>query len=1004
MSDPPKPPPTQRKSRVLAALDNPDFLYNAAQTSLPPVSGTPLPPGSLGHLQTPVKQRLVTPAPSFDYGTSFLGLVGSSQLKRRTPDGGFDEDSDEFGSSPAPPRPSQLAAGQGFNLNYDKEGAVGALDRGGPDQEMKMAEFVSRGIDNAGNGLTTQKAMEKLGLQDLRDYLPGMEVRLLPHQVIGVSWMVDQECSSRHKGGILADDMGLGKTVQMIATMVFNQPTEEDEHRATLIVVPSALLLQWKEELETKANGIWDVHIQHGKEKIKDAKRLAEKDIVITTYHTLNLDFSIPDDVENDEELDWLRDNGGPMSQVKWFRVVLDEAQFIRNRSTRCSKAVAMIRSKYRWCLTGTPITNTLADIYGYLRFGRFRPFNDWSDFNDFIAKVQLEDAPLAGHRAQSVLMPILLRRTKDAQLDGEPILKLQPKHIDMVTIEFSPDERDLYDAFEKRARIQVNRFIKNNTLLKNHQYVLVLILRLRQICAHPHLVLSETDGFDDPTALLGSESDKELARASRLMGPKWVNTLKQRFMDRAKALEMAWENDDDDAQDSNCPRCGDMFLENNGRILSCSHEICEECVQTLATSDIEHNGIFGNNDEKENLRIEKEFETAAAKGLRPCPTCKKMQDLRPNSIFLARAFMPSEEEVRAAVRAARTRKRRDNTPPPAKKPKLEIISLSDIEGSSSSDDDSDDSMPDISTMLKSSPRDGKGKSSGKKAPVKKAPAKKGKIAGGKVKAKVKKMDSDDDMGSSDSDSESDAPKKGKGKATAKGRGRANATKPTNKQQAKSRDSSEEPPAPNANLYETWKQGGSNVESSAKMMQMVSYLKEWESTGDKTIVFSQWTSMLDLCEQIFFRHGIRSLRYDGGMSREAREYCLGQFRQIGGPKVILVSIKCGGVGLNLVSANRVINLDLSWNYAAESQAYDRVHRLGQEKEVFVKRLVIRNTIEERMLALQETKLSLAGAALGEGGGGKLDKLSVKQIKALFGMTSIGNRERERNRQQSELPH
>nr|VWO96010.1 Alcohol dehydrogenase [Ganoderma boninense] len=845
-----------------------------------------------------------------------------------------------------------------------------------------------------------------------------MEVRLLPHQVIGVSWMVDQERNSPHKGGILADDMGLGKTVQMIATMVFNQPTEEDDHRSILIVVPAALLLQWKEELETKANGIWDVHIQHGKDKIKDPKRLAEKDIVITTYHTLNLDFSIPTDVDSDEELNWLRDNGGPISQIKWFRVVLDEAQFIRNRSTRCSKAVAMIRSKYRWCLTGTPITNTLADIYGYLRFGRFRPFNDWSDFNDFIAKVQLEDAPLAGQRAQGVLMPILLRRTKDAQIDGEPILKLQPKHIDMVTIEFSQDERDLYDAFEKRARIQVNRFIKNNTLLKNHQYVLVLILRLRQICAHPHLVLSETDGFDDPTALLGSESDKELARAARLMGSKWVNGLKQRFMDRAKALEMAWENDDDDAQDSNCPRCGDMFLENNGVFChAVTRYVKVECVQTLATSDIEHNGIFGNNDEKENLRIEKEFETAAAKGLRPCPTCKRMQDLRPNSVFLARAFMPSEEEVRAAVRAARNaKKRRDSTPPPAKKPKLELINISDIEEESSSDEDSDDSMPDISTMLKSSPRDGKSKGLSKKAPVKKAPAKKGKAAGGKTKAKSRRVDSDEDMGSSDSDSESDAPRKGKGKATAKGRGRANNAKATSKLRAKSRDSSEEPPKPDANLYATWKQGGSNVESSAKMLQMVGYLKEWESTGDKTIVFSQcadgWVeTRVDYNRDV----DVGSMRADLLPARDSES-------EIGGPKVILVSIKCGGVGLNLVSANRVINLDLSWNYAAESQAYDRVHRLGQEKEVFVKRLVIRNTIEERMLALQETKLSLAGAALGEGGGGKLDKLSVKQIKAvrvslcggnidelmdfvqLFGMTSIGNRERERNRQQSELPH
>jgi SNF2 family DNA or RNA helicase len=78
-------------------------------------------------------------------------------------------------------------------------------------------------------------------------------------------------------------------------------------------------------------------------------------------------------------------------------------------------------------------------------------------------------------------------------------------------------------------------------------------------------------------------------------------------------------------------------------------------------------------------------------------------------------------------------------------------------------------------------------------------------------------------------------------------------------------------------------------------------------------------------------------------------------------------------------------LDLSWNYASESQAYDRVHRLGQEKDVFVKRLVVKNTIEERMLRLQEVKTDLADAALGEGTGTKLQKMSVKEIKTLFGM-------------------
>ena len=113
----------------------------------------------------------------------------------------------------------------------------------------------------------------------MKDYLPGMEVRLLSHQVVGVSWMVNQELNSPHKGGILADEMGLGKTVQMIATMVTNQPQNDDEHRAILIVVPAALMYQWKDELETRTNGMWDVHIQHGKTKLRDAAALAEKEV-----------------------------------------------------------------------------------------------------------------------------------------------------------------------------------------------------------------------------------------------------------------------------------------------------------------------------------------------------------------------------------------------------------------------------------------------------------------------------------------------------------------------------------------------------------------------------------------------------------------------------------------------------------------------------------------------------------------------------------------------------
>ncbi|THG95132.1 hypothetical protein EW026_g6464 [Hermanssonia centrifuga] len=141
----------------------------------------------------------------------------------------------------------------------------------------------------------------------------------------------------------------------------------------------------------------------------------------------------------------------------------------------------------------------------------------------------------------------------------------------------------------------------------------------------------------------------------------------------------------------------------------------------------------------------------------------------------------------------------------------------------------------------------------------------------------------------------------------------------------------------------------------------------------------------------------RNLRFDGSMDREAREAVLSQFRKSGGPKVILISTKCGGVGLNLTSANRIINLDLSWKYASESQAYNRVHRLATTLCAGLKSV---NRL--RMLKLQDTKTGLAEAALGEGTGVKLHKLSVKELKALFGLSKDNAKARASGRSGRDL--
>jgi len=111
-----------------------------------------------------------------------------------------------------------------------------------------------------------------------------------------------------------------------------------------------------------------------------------------------------------------------------------------------------------------------------------------------------------------------------------------------------------------------------------------------------------------------------------------------------------------------------------------------------------------------------------------------------------------------------------------------------------------------------------------------------------------------------------------------------------------------------------------------------------------------------------------------------------------------MSLKSGGVGLNLVRANRWISLDLAWSFAVEEQAFARVHRIGQDKEVFVNRLTISNSVEQRIGALQEHKQEIADASLGEGTGAKIGRLSVAQLAGLFGLTAEGDRIEEGHEQ------
>jgi SNF2 family DNA or RNA helicase len=159
---------------------------------------------------------------------------------------------------------------------------------------------------------------------------------------------------------------------------------------------------------------------------------------------------------------------------------------------------------------------------------------------------------------------------------------------------------------------------------------------------------------------------------------------------------------------------------------------------------------------------------------------------------------------------------------------------------------------------------------------------------------------------------------------------------------------------------------GETPQSSSKLERLMEALADAVADGHRALVFSQWTSLLDLIEPHLHSAETKFVRLDG--STTDRGAVVNAFQADDGPPVMLLSLKAGGTGLNLTAADHVFLVDPWWNPAVEDQAADRTHRIGQDKPVMVYRMVARDTVEERILELQERKRRLAQAALSEAGG------------------------------------
>ena len=292
----------------------------------------------------------------------------------------------------------------------------------------------------------------------------GFKGELRPYQERGLAWLSFLE--SVGLGGVLADDMGLGKTVQLLALLCGDVAATSGP---TLLVCPMSLVGNWEREAARFAPGL-RVHVHHGAERprgkaFRDV--VADSDLVVTTYGLVIRD------------VDALR-------EMDWRRVVLDEAQAVKNAATRAAIAVRSVPSSHRFAVTGTPVENRLGDLWSLMEFANPGLLGPASVFKQrFATPIERHGDPAAAGRLRSMTQPFVLRRLKT---DTSIISDLPPKIEMDVVCSLTREQASLYQAVvaDMMERIATTEGIERRGL------VLATMTKLKQVCNHPAQFLKD--------------------------------------------------------------------------------------------------------------------------------------------------------------------------------------------------------------------------------------------------------------------------------------------------------------------------------------------------------------------------------------------------------------------------------------------------------------------------------------------------------------------------------
>lgn len=344
------------------------------------------------------------------------------------------------------------------------------------------------GIDNSEEIL---KLLDKIKNPALEQILvpAGYEEILRDYQITGFKWL--QTLMDTGFGGILADDMGLGKTLQAIMLLQNNLGKG-----CAIVVAPSSLVYNWENEIHKFAPQIKTLVICGNKAIRQDMiNDIALNDVVITSYPLIRRDIEYYED-------------------IKFQFCILDEAQHIKNPESLNAASVKKINATHRFALTGTPMENSLIElwsIFDFLMPGYLMSKSSFSEkFEKNISRGVNSEALV---QLRKIIAPFILRRKKKDVLSELPD-KIETKLI----CELTEGQRKLYNAYIIRAREEINKKVKEDGFDKNRIQILSMITRLRQICCHPSVFVENYEGGSGKLEMLEELLDELIDGEHRIL------------------------------------------------------------------------------------------------------------------------------------------------------------------------------------------------------------------------------------------------------------------------------------------------------------------------------------------------------------------------------------------------------------------------------------------------------------------------------------------------------